>query len=140
MQSGRRHGSSWFSSSLLQSRLAHDCHEHTTACRIHRALSTGGAASDYAEPPQSEVRTTQGDSGSSHAADAGDSGPQGAQHEEACEDGEPYQATEEPDEAALEAACERMVLEAVRLLQEGQLEQAEYLISEGAGFWFLLTL
>lgn len=37
----------------------------------------------------------------------------------------------EEDRAALEAACERMILEAVRLLQEGQLEQAEYLLSEG---------
>ena len=37
----------------------------------------------------------------------------------------------EEDKAALEAACERMILEAVRLLQEGQLEQAEYLLSEG---------
>ena len=40
----------------------------------------------------------------------------------------------EEGRAALEAACERMILEAVRLLQEGQLEQAEYLLSEGIGF------
>ena len=33
---------------------------------------------------------------------------------------------------AVEQACERMILEAVRLLQEGQLEQAEYLLLEGA--------
>ncbi len=32
----------------------------------------------------------------------------------------------------MEQACERMILEAVRLLQEGQLEQAEYLLEEGA--------
>lgn len=35
------------------------------------------------------------------------------------------------DEAAVEAACERMVLEVVRLLQEGKLDQAEYLLLEG---------
>ncbi len=31
----------------------------------------------------------------------------------------------------MEQACERMILETVRLLQEGQLEQAEYLLEEG---------
>jgi hypothetical protein len=42
-------------------------------------------------------------------------------------EGEPDQA----DEAAVEAACERMILEGVRLLQEGKLDQAEYLLLEG---------
>lgn len=45
---------------------------------------------------------------------------------------EPINASTEPDESAVEQACERMILEAVRLLQEGQLEQAEYLLEEGA--------
>lgn len=38
----------------------------------------------------------------------------------------------QPNEMAVEQACERMILETVRLLQEGQLEQAEYLLQEGA--------
>ncbi len=36
------------------------------------------------------------------------------------------------DEAAVETACERMVLEVVRLLQDGKVEQAEYFLLEGA--------
>ncbi len=40
----------------------------------------------------------------------------------------------EADEAAVEAACERMILEGVRLLQEGKLDQAEYLLLEGGAF------
>ena len=38
----------------------------------------------------------------------------------------------QPNEMAVEQACERMILETVRLLQEGQLDQAEYLLQEGA--------
>jgi len=38
----------------------------------------------------------------------------------------------QPNEMTVEQACERMILETVRLLQEGQLEQAEYLLQEGA--------
>ncbi|KAK9906413.1 hypothetical protein WJX75_001467 [Coccomyxa subellipsoidea] len=44
--------------------------------------------------------------------------------------GEPDQA----DEAAVEAACERMILEGVRLLQAGKLDQAEYLLLEGVKY------
>ena len=33
---------------------------------------------------------------------------------------------------AVEQACERLILETVRLLQEGQLEQADGLLTEGA--------
>lgn len=35
-------------------------------------------------------------------------------------------------ESAVEQACERLILETVRLLQEGQLEQADALLIEGA--------
>lgn len=35
-------------------------------------------------------------------------------------------------ESAVEQACERLILETVRLLQEGQLEQADALLMEGA--------
>lgn len=51
--------------------------------------------------------------------------------------GEPKEADPEQDvpspgdEAAVEAACERMILEGVRLLQEGKVDQAEYLLLEG---------
>lgn len=45
-------------------------------------------------------------------------------------DPEPGESTVQ-DEAAVEAACERMVLEVVRLLQEGKVDQAEYFLLEG---------
>jgi hypothetical protein len=36
------------------------------------------------------------------------------------------------NECAVEQACERLILETVRLLQEGQLEEADALLVEGA--------
>ena len=51
---------------------------------------------------------------------------------------EPFDASTEPNESAVEQACERMILETVRLLQEGQIEQAEYLLEEGAFHLFCL--
>ena len=44
----------------------------------------------------------------------------------------PLDVSTKPDASAVEQACERMILETVRLLQEGQLEEAEYLLEEGA--------
>lgn len=94
--------------------LAHAARRHAAACQHVAPLLTISPTCCAGGSP----------AGSAQAAGSG--GPE--------EEGrEPDQAgTGEPDEAALEGACERMVVEAVRLLQEGQLEQAEYLISEGA--------
>jgi hypothetical protein len=40
--------------------------------------------------------------------------------------------SQEQDENAMEGACERMVLEVVRMLQDGKVEQAEFFLLEGA--------
>ena len=141
MHTGRRHACSSTSSSVSRSHHLEHCHENAAAWRTHRVFSTGIAAAADAKSPDTGVHSTPNGlpSGSSHAADSGSGRPLHAPHEQPggaakpmVGNEEPRQASEEPDEAALEAACERMVLEAVRLLQEGQPEQAEYLISEGA--------
>lgn len=68
--------------------------------------------------------TCSGKGGSGSAGSAGGLGePKEAEHGQ--------DAPSQADEAAVEAACERMILEGVRLLQEGKLDQAEYLLLEG---------
>ena len=53
-------------------------------------------------------------------------------HADYSSSGQDAEKDAQPNEMAVEQACERMILETVRLLQEGQLDQAEYLLQEGA--------
>ena len=53
-------------------------------------------------------------------------------HAEVPSSDNPQQGNAAASESAVEQACERLILETVRLLQEGQLEQADALLIEGA--------
>ncbi|BDA46492.1 hypothetical protein COCOBI_08-5850 [Coccomyxa sp. Obi] len=87
---------------------------------------TSGEASASCQPaPQSA--SISPDHGKGGSGSAGSTGGPGKPKEAEPEQDAPSQG----DEAAVEAACERMILEGVRLLQEGKLDQAEYLLLEG---------